>query len=77
MSGTKGTIRSNGGMTAVRKALAARRAGGADEVMVQRTLKNGGWGKPFALRTYGRETPEDVAERMNRNNPGSLYRLAE
>lgn len=50
---------------------------GAGQPLVQRRLRNGKWSVPRPARTYGKETPEQVVERLTRNNPGTQYRLAQ
>ena len=57
-------------------AIMKRRSGTPYTVTVQRKRKDGTWGKPTATRTYGNETPEQVVERLTKNNPGTEYRLA-
>ena len=74
----KGYIGSQGGCSSQStfKALQDRRSN-KNEVMVQRQLKNGTWGKAHATQVFGNETPEEVVNRLNRLNPNSLYRIAE
>ena len=45
------------------------------EVMVQRKLKSGKWGKALPETVYGNETPEQVVARINELNPGQEFRL--
>jgi hypothetical protein len=46
-------------------------------VKIQQTRKDGSWGKVRETRVYGKETPEQVIERLTKLNPGTNFRLAE
>ena len=57
-------------------AIMKRRQGEKQTVTIQRMTKKG-WGKPCETQRYGKETDEQVVERLNKLNPGSQFRLAE
>lgn len=47
-------------------------------VTLQRKLKSGKWGKPCEHKLFGCEkTAEEVIARLERNNPGDTWRIAE
>ena len=55
--------------------LRAEQRAAEKRVWLTRKLKNGGWGKPKAYDLIGYEKDiNDVIARMQRNNPGEIYR---
>jgi hypothetical protein len=47
-------------------------------VTLQRLLKSGKWGKACEYEFFGCEkTAEEVIARLERNNPGDIWRIAE
>lgn len=47
-------------------------------VTLQRKLKSGKWGKPAEHEFFGGEkTAEEVIARLERNNPGCTWRVAQ
>lgn len=47
-------------------------------IALQRKLKSGKWGKPTEYEFFGGEkTAEEVISRLERNNPGNTWRVAE
>ena len=57
------------------KALIDRRTS-KDTVLIQAQRKDGTWGKPREYERYGKETDEQVVERLIKLN-GKAFRLAE
>jgi len=49
------------------KAIMERRSN-KSTVLVQRMKNDGAWGKPIEMQAFGNETPEQVVERLIRNN---------
>lgn len=55
---------------------ANRREANKDVVLVQRMKKDGTWGKAMESQRFGKETDEQVVERLIKNN-GVQFRLAQ
>lgn len=55
---------------------ANRRQAHKDVIFVQRLKKDGEWGKPLEAQRYGKETDDEIVERLNCNNPNSIFRIA-
>lgn len=46
-------------------------------VTLQRKLKSGKWGKPMEYDMRNNKTAEEVIARLESNNPGDTWRIAE
>ena len=58
-------------------AIQNRRSAPKKTVILQRLLKSGKWGKPTEYEMWNDKTAEEVIARLERNNPGDTWRIAQ